>query len=110
LTARSPDVSLYLAALFPSSGIFAPYGFVNLRILSLVAALGVLSGCTTQSTMTARATGCSTMGVDIVKSRYSRQGSTTRWCAKCKSKLYYCVSNPEHSRVECKEAAADSCE
>jgi hypothetical protein len=50
------------------------------------------------------------MGVDIVKSRYSRQGSTTSWCAKCKSKLYYCVSNPEHSRVECKEAAADSCE
>ena len=112
MTARSPDVGLYLAALFPSSGIAAPYGFVNLRIriLILLVALGVLSGCKTQSTMTAGATGCSTMGVDIVKSRYSRQGSTTSWCAKCKSKLYYCVSNPEHSRVECKEAAADSCE
>jgi hypothetical protein len=110
LTARSLDVSFCLAALFPSSGISVPYGFVNFRILILLAALGVLAGCKTQSTMTAGATGCSTMGVDIVKSRYSRQGSTTSWCAKCKGKLYYCVSNPEHSRVECKEAAADSCE
>ena len=83
---------------------------MNLRILVLVVLVCTFSGCKTQSAMTAGATGCSTMGVDIVKSRYSRAGSTTRWCAKCKNKLYSCASNPEHSRVECKEAAADACE
>ena len=83
---------------------------MKLRILTLVAAVCVLSGCKTQSTMTAGATGCGTLSADIVKSRYSRAGSTTVWCAKCKNKLYHCVSNPEHSRVECKEAAADTCE
>jgi hypothetical protein len=110
LKALAPDFSICPAALIPSRGISAPYGFRNLRIFTFVAAVCILSGCKTQSTMTAGVTGCSTIGVDIVKSRYSREGSTTRWCAKCKNKLYFCVSNPEHSRVECKEAVADTCE
>lgn len=83
---------------------------MNPRILVLLAAVCILPGCKTQSTMTAGAIGCSTMSVDIVKSRYSREGSTTVWCAKCKNKLYHCVSNPGRSRVECKEAAPDICE
>ena len=83
---------------------------MNLRTLIVVAAVCVLSACKTQSAMTAGATDCGTISVDIVKSRYSREGSTTVWCAKCKNKLYHCVSNPDHSRVECKEAAADACE
>jgi hypothetical protein len=86
---------------------------MNIRILMpalLVAVLSSLSGCKTQSAMTATATGCRTISVDIVKTRYSREGSTTVWCAKCKNKLYHCVSNPEHSRVECKEAGPDICE
>ena len=83
---------------------------MNLRILVLVAVVCALPGCKTQSAMTAGATGCGTIGVDIVNSRYAREGSTTVWCAKCKSKLYLCVSNPERSRVECKEAGPDLCE
>jgi len=83
---------------------------MSLRILFLVAVVCVLPGCKTQSAMTAGATGCGTTSVDIVKSRYSREGSTTVWCAKCKNKLYQCVSNPDHSRVECKEASRDMCE
>jgi hypothetical protein len=77
----------------------------------LVIAMGcALQGCGTQSAMTARATSCRTLNVDIVNSRYSREGSTTVWCAKCRDKLYLCVSNPDHSRVECKEATPDLCE
>ena len=80
------------------------------RILVLVVLALVLPGCKTQSAMTAGATGCRTISVDIVNSRYAREGSTTVWCAKCKNKLYHCVSNPERSRVECKEAGPDVCE
>lgn len=83
---------------------------MNPRILILVVLACVLSGCKTQSAMTARATNCRTISIDIVESRYSREGSTTVWCAKCKNKLYHCVSNPDHSRVECKEAGPDICE
>ena len=80
------------------------------RILVLVVLVLVLPGCKTQSAMTAGATGCRTISVDIVNSRYAREGSTTVWCAKCKNKLYHCVSNPERSRVECREAGPDVCE
>lgn len=83
---------------------------MRLRIVILAALVCTLSGCKTQSAMTAGATGCGTVSVDIVDSRYSREGSTTVWCAKCQSKLYYCVTNPERSRVECKEAWADICQ
>jgi len=86
---------------------------MKLRLLDLavlVAIVCLFGGCKTQSMMTAGATGCRTVSIDIVKSRYSREGSTTVWCAKCKNKLYHCVSNPEHSRVECKEAGLDVCE
>ena len=83
---------------------------MNLRVVILVVVVCALSGCKTQSALTAAATGCRTISVDIVKSRYSREGSTTVWCAKCKNTLYHCVSNPEHSRVECKEAAPGVCE
>ena len=82
---------------------------MNIRILLLAALIFSLPGCKTQSTLTATATGCRTMSVDIVKSRYAREGSTTVWCAKCKDKLYHCVSNPERSRVECREAGPDAC-
>lgn len=83
---------------------------MRLRKLMLVMVVCALPGCKTQSAMTAGATGCGTMSVDIVKSRYSREGSTTVWCAKCKNKLYQCVTNPERSRVECKEASSDNCD
>ena len=79
---------------------------VSVALVALACALG---GCATQSMLTAKATNCRTISVDIVKSRYAREGSTTVWCAKCREKLYLCVSNPEHSRVECKEATPDMC-
>jgi hypothetical protein len=80
------------------------------RILLFVVVACALSGCKTQSAMTSRATGCRTMSLDIVKSRYAREGSTTVWCAKCKEKLYLCVSSPDHARIECKEAAPELCD
>ena len=83
---------------------------MHLRILIVAAFVCALAGCKTQSAMTAGATGCRTMSIDIVKTRYSREGSTTVWCAKCKEKLYHCVSNPDHSRVECKEAGQNACD
>jgi hypothetical protein len=71
---------------------------------ALLLALGLsLAGCKTQSALTADATGCGRTKIDIVKSRYEREGTTTAWCAKCGVKLYHCVSNPERDRVECKE-------
>jgi hypothetical protein len=102
---RAPAFSLYDR--------YHPRQQMNIRIVLLallMAAVCSLSGCKTQSAMTANATGCRTISVDIVKTRYSREGSTTVWCAKCKNKLYHCVSNPGHSRVECKEAGPDVCE
>ena len=83
---------------------------MNTRLLVLVVLACVLTGCKTQSAMTAAATGCRTISVDIVKSRYSSEGSTTAWCAKCNNKLYNCVSNPDRSKVECKEAGPDICD
>jgi hypothetical protein len=83
---------------------------MNLRIALLITLAFLLSGCKTQSAMTAQSTGCRTLNIDIVKSRYANEGSTTVWCAKCKDKLYLCVSNPDHSRVECKETAPDLCQ
>ena len=82
---------------------------MRISIVLLVLAACTLAGCKTQSAMTAKATGCGTMSVDVLKSRYSREGSTTIWCAKCKNTIYLCATNPEHSRVECKEAGPDIC-
>jgi hypothetical protein len=73
----------------------------SLFLAVLLAAM--LCGCKTQSAMTSEATGCGRTSVDILKSRYSREGTTTAWCARCKGKTYHCVSNPDRSRVECKE-------
>ncbi|HEX7954037.1 MAG TPA: hypothetical protein VF523_13285 [Burkholderiales bacterium] len=86
---------------------------MNARIVApalFIALICSLSGCKTQSALTATATGCRTISVDIVKSRYSREGSTTVWCAKCNNTLYLCVSNPDRSRVECKPAPVETCQ
>jgi hypothetical protein len=78
------------------------------RMLLLVAL--AVAGCKTQTGLTAGATGCSVTDLEVIKSRYSREGTTTAWCAKCKEKIYHCVSNPEHSRVLCRLAnSSDPC-
>jgi hypothetical protein len=77
----------------------------------LVLCLAAIPGCRTTSGATAEAIGCAVGDVEIVKSRYSREGITTTWCARCKQKAYRCVSNPDRSRVECRPAEArDECE
>jgi len=80
------------------------------RMLLIVAVAGAVAGCKTQAALTAGATGCRVTDVDVIASRYSREGTTTAWCAKCKDKIYHCVSNPERSRVECRPAnSSDRC-
>jgi hypothetical protein len=74
------------------------------RMLLLVALAGAVAGCKTQTMLTAGATGCGVTDLDVIESRYSREGSTSAWCAKCKEKIYHCVSNAERSRVECRPA------
>jgi len=80
------------------------------RMLLLIALSGVVTGCKTQTGLTAGATGCGVTDVDVIESRYSREGTTTAWCAKCREKIYHCISNAERSRVQCKQASTtDPC-
>ncbi len=80
------------------------------RMLLLIALAGAGAGCKTQTGLTAGATGCGVTDVDVIESRYTREGTTTAWCAKCREKIYHCVSNPERSRVQCNQASAtDPC-
>ncbi len=79
-------------------------------MLLVIALAGFAVGCKTQTGLTAGATGCGVTDLDVIESRYSREGTTTAWCAKCTDKIYHCVSNPERSRVECRPAkASDAC-
>jgi hypothetical protein len=71
-------------------------------ILAAAAAL-VLAGCKTPTALTAQATGCGVTEIEIVDSDYKRQGATTAWCARCKERLYQCVTTPGRDRVECRE-------
>ena len=69
---------------------------------SLILAVALLAvGCTSPERLTSKATPCATKEVRIQPSDFSRNGSTTAWCAECKGQLYQCVSTAEHSRVEC---------
>lgn len=73
------------------------------RCAVLLGALFLVAGCKTQGALTAEATGCGRTKIDIIKSRYEREGTTSAWCAKCGAKIYHCVSNAARDRVECKE-------
>ena len=77
-------------------------------ILLAVVAATLVCACKTPTAMTARATGCSTKDVEIVDSRYKREGSTTAWCARCKGKVYICAASTSRDRVECREAITGS--
>ena len=80
------------------------------RMLVVIALAGAVAGCKTQTGLTAGVTGCSVTDLDVIESRYSREGTTTAWCAKCREKIYHCVSNPERSRVQCRQAnPSDPC-
>jgi len=73
---------------------------MNFRGL-LLGLLLLAAGCTSQASLTAKATGCSPGGVDIVPSVFQRSGPETAWCATCAGKRYQCVTNAERSRVVC---------
>jgi hypothetical protein len=75
--------------------------------LVLVALVTLACACTGPQRLTAKVTPCSAKQVEIVPSEFSRNGSTTAWCAQCKEKLYQCVTNAERTRVECHLAKAD---
>jgi hypothetical protein len=79
-----------------------------LRAFGLVLLMLLPTACKSPSSMTAQATQCSSFDTTIVPSVYSKAGSTTVWCATCKDKLYYCVSNAARDRVVCKEATEES--
>jgi hypothetical protein len=63
-----------------------------------------LGACATPERLTAQATGCAGRDLDIVPSDFTRQGVETAWCARCKDKLYQCVTNVARDRVQCFEA------
>ena len=77
------------------------------RVLLLLAVSLAVAGCNTPARLTASATPCGTSEVKIQSSEFSRNGSTTAWCAECKGKLYQCVTNPDRTRVQCHVARAD---
>lgn len=87
-----------------------------LRITVLVAAFAlatVVSGCGTPTALVTQATGCPGRNVNIVDSRWKREGSVTTWCATCDSqpgKRWRCTTNASRDRVECVDAKSeDSC-
>jgi hypothetical protein len=73
----------------------------------IVAAAALASGCTSPERLTSKVTPCSTKEVQIVPSEFSRNGSTTAWCAECKGRLYQCVSTADRTRAQCHLARAD---
>ncbi len=80
------------------------------RMFLVIALAGAVVGCRTQIGLTAGATGCGVTELDVIESRYSREGTTTAWCAKCRETIYHCVSNPQRSRVQCRKAnSSDPC-
>jgi hypothetical protein len=75
---------------------------------TLLVILAVLAcACSGPQRLTAKVTPCTTKEVEIVPSEFSRNGSTTAWCAECKEKLYVCVTNAERTRVQCRLAKGD---
>jgi len=59
------------------------------------------AGCSSPERLTAKATPCTAKEVSIQQSAFSRNGSTTAWCAECKGKLYQCATTAQRTRVEC---------
>lgn len=75
-------------------------------LLFTIAVLVIVSGCKSQSQMTAREVGCNTRDVLIIDSEFKRKGSTTRWCARCEGRFYQCVTNPRRDHIECRRVEA----
>jgi len=78
----------------------------HLACVILMVALSA-AGCTGPQRLTSKVTPCSTKEVQIVPSEFSRNGTTTAWCAECKGQLYQCVATADRSRAQCHLARAD---
>jgi len=76
-----------------------------LLVLSIVLVLAA-SGCKSLSSMSAKAIDCRTSKLEILDSRFSREGTTTSWCARCDGQTHICVTNPNRDRVECRQVDA----
>jgi hypothetical protein len=74
---------------------------------SLLLCVLVLAACSSQDRLTSRATPCNTKEVKVLNSEFSRRGVTTAWCAECKGKIYQCVTDIEHTKVECRPSTPD---
>jgi hypothetical protein len=73
--------------------------------LSLPCVLVALcTGCASPERLTTKGTPCSGRDVTIVPSEFQRQGVETAWCARCKDKVYQCVTNAARDKVQCFEA------
>ena len=71
------------------------------RRLPIVLLVLLAAACTGPERLTAKATPCTSKEVQIQSSEFSRNGSTTAWCAECKGKVYQCASNAERTRAQC---------
>jgi hypothetical protein len=78
----------------------------KLPALALVLFFLTVSGCKSPSSLSAKALGCRTAELDMLDSEFSRSGSTTTWCARCGGQTHICVTNPNRSRIECREVPA----
>jgi hypothetical protein len=70
-------------------------------VLAEFLVLLTMAACTSPERLSSKATPCPTKEIRIQASEFSRQGSTTAWCAECQGKLYQCVTNSERTRVQC---------
>jgi hypothetical protein len=85
---------------------FAPAPAATVALVMLLAPV-LSAGCTNQQRLSSDATPCSTKEVRIVPSVFSRNGTTTAWCAECKGKIYQCASTADRSRTQCHLARAE---
>jgi hypothetical protein len=74
--------------------------FGALPLLCLLLPL-IVSGCKSASSLTAKAIDCKTSKVEIIDSKYKREGTTTSWCARCEDQTYVCVTNINRDRISC---------
>lgn len=78
-------------------------------LLSTLATLATLAsaGCANQEALTAKATDCTRLNLEILPSKFRDQERTTAWCARCKEQRYRCIGNADRTRVECRRLRED---
>ncbi|MDA0829677.1 MAG: hypothetical protein ACKVKY_00790 [Burkholderiales bacterium] len=43
--------------------------------------------------------------LELVPSKFERQGLRTNWCAQCEEKTFWCATNVDRSKLICREVA-----